>query len=203
MTKIILVRHCQAEGNLKRFFQGKIDSDITKEGYRQIAQTAELLSVEYIDAIYSSSLIRARKTADGINVYHELPINIDDRLAEIDAGDWEGKLLTDIEKEYPKQISNWRNNPSVFEAPNGESMAEVYERVNSALKDIITANKEKTVCIVSHGCAIMNMMCFAHGWGVENIKEISLGTNMSVNVMKFDDNFNCKILMENYVDHLQ
>lgn len=30
MTKIILVRHCQAEGNEKRFFQGRINTEITE-----------------------------------------------------------------------------------------------------------------------------------------------------------------------------
>lgn len=32
MTKIILVRHCQAEGNEKRFFQGRINTEITEKG---------------------------------------------------------------------------------------------------------------------------------------------------------------------------
>ena len=51
MTKMIIVRHCQAEGNLKRFFQGTIDSDITPEDADQIAQAHELLRSEPIDVI--------------------------------------------------------------------------------------------------------------------------------------------------------
>ena len=86
MTKLILLRHCQAEGNLKRFFQGKIDSDITSQGRAQIGVTAELLAAEPIDVFYTSSLTRAQKSTDGINVYHEMPVITDDRLAEIDAG---------------------------------------------------------------------------------------------------------------------
>ncbi len=203
MTKIILVRHCQAEGNLKRFFQGKIDSDITQLGSKQIAQTAELLSNEPIDVIYSSPKKRARLSAEGINIYHEVEIKIDDRIVEIDAGKWEGIPLVEIEKIYPEQFFNWRNNPAKFSAPDGESMVEVYNRVKPALLSIASDNKDKTVCIVSHGCAIKNMMCFAHGWGIENIKEVPLGTNMSVNVLTFDDNLEPTIIIENYTDHLQ
>lgn len=203
MTKVILVRHCQAEGNLKRFFQGKIDSDITESGKQQIAQVAQLLSNEPIDELYSSPKIRALKTAEGINFYHELPLHIDDEIVEIDAGDWEGIPLTEIEKNDPQQMYNWKNDPANFHAPNGESMGEVYERVKKALLRIVKENPNKTICIISHGCAIKNMMCFAHGWTVERIKEVPLGTNTSVNIVNFDENFKPEILMENYTDHIQ
>ena len=202
MTKLILVRHCQAEGNLKRFFQGRIDSDITSKGREQIAKVAEVLSAEPIDELYCSSYQRARKTADGINLYHMLDIHIDDELAEIDAGDWEGKYLTDIEQIYPEQYSNWNNAPAVFAAPNGESMAQVYQRVSNALVRIISEIKGKTICIVSHGCAIKNMMCFAHGWDIDSIQQVPLGTNTAVNVVTFDDNMKPTVVIENYTDHL-
>ena len=202
LTKVIIVRHCQAEGNLKRFFQGSIDTDITDLGKRQIESTAKLLSGEKIDELYSSPKKRAMKTAEGINIYHKLPIKIDDEIVEINAGDWEGVLLTEIEKQYPEQMDNWRNNPAKFHAPNGESMAEVYERVKKALLRIAAENPNKTVCIVSHGCAIKNMMCFAHGWEVDNIKEVPLGTNTSVNIVAFDENLKPSILTENYTEHI-
>lgn len=203
MTKLIIVRHCQAEGNLKRFFQGKIDSDITARGRAQIGAVAELLSAEPIDVFYTSSLQRARLTTDGINVYHEVPVIIDNRLAEIDAGKWEGKMLTDIEKEYPQEFSDWHNNPSVFHAPKGETMSEVYNRMKAAVDDIIKDNNGKTVCIVSHGCAIKCLMCYLHGWSVSNIAGVPLGTNTSVNVVKAESGKLPEIIMENYTDHLE
>ena len=203
MTKVILVRHCQAEGNLKRFFQGRIDTDITENGRKQIGEVMELLCAEPIDEIYCTSLNRAKKTAEGINLYHEVPIHIDDSFIEIDAGDWEGKLLTDIAQEFPEQYENWCNNQKEFVAPNGESMAQVYERVKNGLVNIVKQNPNKTICVVSHGCAIKNMMCFAHGWTLENMDKVPLGTNTAVNIVEFDGNIQPKIILENYTDHLQ
>ncbi len=203
MTKMILVRHCQAEGNLKRFFQGRIDSDITRLGAKQIAQTAALLSNEPIDVIYSSPKQRAMKTAQGINIYHEVEIITDERIVEINAGKWEGVLLTDIEQLYPEQYDNWKNKPSQFCAPEGESMREVYDRVKKAIIDIAGKNRGKTVCVVSHGCAIMNMMCFLHGLAVDEIKQVPLGTNASVNVIEFDDELVPNVIIDNYAEHLQ
>lgn len=203
MTKLIIVRHCQAEGNLKRFFQGTIETDITPLGALQIEQTAKLLSNEPIDVIYVSPQKRALKTAEGINLYHEVEMRIHPGIVEIDAGAWEGVLLTDIEKRFPEQFYNWRNAPEKFEAPGGETMAQVYERVKKALLEIIEANKGRTVCVVSHGCAIKNMMCFAHGWELTRIGEVPLGTNTSVNVVGFSDELEPRIIIENYTDHLQ
>ena len=85
MTKIIIVRHCQAEGNLKRFFQGSIDTDITELGEKQIRSVAKLLADKPIEVMYSSPKKRAMKTAEGINAYHQLPIRIDEEIVEIDA----------------------------------------------------------------------------------------------------------------------
>ncbi len=202
MTKLIIVRHCQAQGNLERFFQGRIDSDITSKGRAQIGAVTELLAAEPIDVFYTSSLKRARQTADGINVYHNMPVITDDRLAEINAGKWEGRYLTDIEKEFPEQYSNWCNAPALFHAPDGESMSEVYNRMKAAVDDIIKDNDGKTVCIVSHGCAIKCLMCYLHGWTVDNIAEVPLGTNTSVNVVKADGKSRPEIIIENYTDHL-
>lgn len=202
MTKLIIVRHCQAQGNLERFFQGKIDSEITQKGRAQIGAVSELLSAEPIDVFYTSSLRRARQTADGINLYHDVPIITDDRVAEINAGKWEGRYLTDIEKEYPQAYSDWCNEPSVFQAPDGESMKQVYDRMKAAVDDIIKDNDGKTVCIVSHGCAIKCLMCYLHGWEVDNIAAVPIGTNTAVNVVKADGISPPEIVMENYTDHL-
>ena len=194
--------HCQALGNLERFFQGRIDSDITQTGRAQIGAVAELLSAEPIDIMYTSTLKRARLTAEGINVYHEVPLLIDERLSEINAGSWEGMLITEIEKNYPDEFHNWREEPAVFRAPEGESMSEVYDRMKAAVDDIIKANDGKTVCIVSHGCAIKCLMCYLNGWTVENVGNIPIGTNTSVNVVKADGINPPEIIMETYTDHL-
>ena len=36
MTRIILIRHCEAEGNIKRVFQGHTDADISENGRKQL-----------------------------------------------------------------------------------------------------------------------------------------------------------------------
>ena len=202
MTKLILVRHCQSEGNLHHFFQGRIDTDITDLGVRQIECTAACLADEPIDVLYVSSKKRAQKTAEGLNRFHHVPMKVDDRLTEINAGDWEGVALTEIAQRYPQAFDNWQHHPAVFEAPHGESMADVYARVSTVLMEIVQQEQNKTVCIVSHGCAIRNMMCFLHGGPLERIDEVPLGSNTAINVVTFDEQLRPTVIVDSSTAHL-
>ena len=56
-TKIFLIRHAEAEGNLFRVAHGQYDSVITPRGYRQLAYLRRRFQNETIDAVYGLSLI--------------------------------------------------------------------------------------------------------------------------------------------------
>ena len=56
MTKIYLIRHAEAEGNLYRRIHGQYDSLVTPRGYRQIEALAERFRDVKIDALYASDL---------------------------------------------------------------------------------------------------------------------------------------------------
>lgn len=60
MTKIYLIRHAEAEGNLYRRIQGHWDGSITALGLQQIDALAQRFRHEHIDALYCSNLSRAR-----------------------------------------------------------------------------------------------------------------------------------------------
>lgn len=62
-TKIFLVRHAEAEGNLFRVAHGQYDSVITPQGYRQLAYLRERFRNEHLDAVYGSDLTRTHTTA--------------------------------------------------------------------------------------------------------------------------------------------
>ena len=67
MTRIILIRHCEAEGNIKRVFQGHTDADISENGRKQLDLLRLRCRNMQIDAIYSSPLKRAYQTDSTLN----------------------------------------------------------------------------------------------------------------------------------------
>ena len=202
MTRILLVRHCEAQGNTDSVFQGHTDCEISGNGATQL----ELLSIRCrnmpIEAIYSSPLKRARLTAEAINRYHRLPIRIDNRLIEINGGVWEGKSWSELPVLDAEQTDAWYHRPYEFAPKDGESMREVYDRIWDGVTDIVRANRDKMVCIASHGCAIRNFLCRAQGWPVERLNDVDWCDNTAISIIDFDEDMNSKVVLMNDASHL-
>lgn len=203
MTRMILVRHCEAHGNTTSVFQGHTDSDISGNGSDQLALLGLRCRSLPIEAIYTSPLKRARLTAEAINQYHHLPIQIEPGLIEINGGAWEGKSwLEELPKQYPEQFHNWNANPCEFCPEGGETMREVYNRIWEAITKIVKENQGKTVCIASHGCAIRNFLCRALHKPIEELKDVEWCDNTGISIVDFDDQLNSQVISMNDASHL-
>jgi broad specificity phosphatase PhoE len=202
MTRIILVRHCEAQGNTDGLFQGHTDCEISGNGTTQL----ELLGVRCrnmpIDAIYSSPLKRAYVTAEAINRYHNLPIQIEPRLMEINGGEWEGKPWAELPELYPEETERWNVRPYEFSPEGGETMREVYSRMWEGVTDIVKHNQGKTVCITSHGCAIRNFLCRALDKPIEQLNEVEWCDNTAISMIDFNEELRSKVVMMNDASHL-
>jgi broad specificity phosphatase PhoE len=76
LTKIILIRHGETEWNKEEIFRGRVNIELNETGLKQARLLAEFLADLKIEAIYSSPLKRASKTAEIIVSYHGLNVNI-------------------------------------------------------------------------------------------------------------------------------
>lgn len=186
MTTIYFIRHCEAEGNTKGVLQGRSDSDISGNSAKQLELVSLRLRNVPFSAVYSSPLRRAYKTAQAVNRYHGLEIRKDERLTEIDMGDWEGRSWADIESEGPEMLRIWNVQPGNFEAPGGESICHVGERMWQAALSIAQQNDGETVCVVSHGCAIRCLLCRALGKPMSEMGEIPWCDNTAVSIIEFE-----------------
>lgn len=154
MTKVYIIRHAEAEGNLYRIVQGHMDSYLTATGYRQLEYLAERFKDVHIDALYSSDLRRAVATAGAITKYHNLKLHKSPLLREICMGVCEGMSFGDMAHMDPKAMYNFNNDPANWAAEGAESYDSCAERFLSALGEITEENQGKTVAVVSHGVII-------------------------------------------------
>lgn len=60
----------------------------------------------------------------------------------------------------------------------------------------------KTVLLASHGCAIRNLLCWAHGWPIERLNDVNWGENTCVSVLEVDESGTPRLLLENDASHL-
>jgi broad specificity phosphatase PhoE len=158
-----LVRHGQTDWNLEGRYQGQTDPPLNAAGLAEAERAAALLADQPIDAIYTSDLQRAVQTAAAISRACGIPYQVEQRLREIDLGEWEGELFTEIKARYPDLIEARRRDPLDFHAPGAESLREVAERVWEATDAIATRHPGQTVVIVSHGVALAPLITRAAG----------------------------------------
>ena len=186
MTKIYLIRHAEAEGNLYRIVQGHFNSYITGKGHRQIAALAERFKDVQLDALYSSDLRRTVTTAGAITKYHDLPMNLEPRLREINLGICEGMSFGDMTKYDPVQMNYFNNDPGRWRAEGAETFAECTVRMVSVVTEIAVENAGKTVAVVSHGMAIRSVLARIMGVKSEDIADLPHGDNTAVTLLHYD-----------------
>lgn len=201
MTKIYLVRHAEAMGNVEEFFQGQTDCELSEKGKKQLELLAERFRDIPIEAIYSSPLKRTIDTAEAVNKYHNLTIIRDEGLIEINGGVWEGKPWADLPKLYPVEHDLWQNKMQDFYVADGERMTEVFERVKNAVDKIAAENDGRTIAVVSHGCALRNFLCYAMGKPISALKDVGWSDNTAVSLVEYENGVP-KIIFKNSNDHL-
>jgi broad specificity phosphatase PhoE len=163
-SSYLLFRHGKTDHNLgpetKHTFAGsKIDLPLNDEGIKNAKHIAEfLINRSDIDTIVSSNLKRSRQTAEiivdelknhQVNLNH---IKLED-LHEIDIGDFAGHTEEEVKELYPEAARNFYNGEiAKWNFPNGESYAQIKERVESVIKQLSRINHRKsTIAIIGHG----------------------------------------------------
>ncbi len=202
MTELYLVRHAQTGGNKTRTFQGRTDADITEEGEKQLVQLTKRFKDIEFDRVYSSPLLRARKTAQAVNLHHGRELVIDEGIIEIDVGEMEGIPFAELYKQYPDEVQHFMTTPHLFTTPGGESMMQVYERMATALGRIVGQNKGGRVVVVSHGCALQNYLAYALGYGPEGIHHAPVCVNTAVTHIRFTESGLPFVVTLNDASHL-
>lgn len=147
-TRLILIRHGQTVFNLKKIYCSFSDAGLDKSGIKQAEKLKTRLTKENIHRVYSSDLKRAFQFA-GL-LFKGLAIEKSAELREIDFGIFEGFTHSQLLKKYPELYSAWLNDPFNMVIPNGERFYDFRDRVRMFVKRIISANKNKTVALVTH-----------------------------------------------------
>jgi broad specificity phosphatase PhoE len=165
-TSLILVRHAETEANAafkevsKRVWQGATDTPLTSQGELQVAATATYLATLHrhyaFDILYTSSLPRARRTADAISKAIGLPVQEDYALREFDLGEWEGRTFADLE-DSENLWKRWEADPH-FAPPGGESPSMFQRRIVTVFESLASLHPSHTVLVVTHGGVIRNLL---------------------------------------------
>lgn len=140
--EVHLIRHTQPDV-AKGVCYGQTDLGVSGSFVKELEEVKKKLPTSF-DALYSSPLRRCRVLSESIN---ENPI-FDDRLLEVDFGDWEMKKWDDIPDQ---EIVPWMNDFVNTAPPNGESLLEMSQRVKAFWINLIQLKGDHIVVITHAG----------------------------------------------------
>ncbi|MFQ6122404.1 MAG: histidine phosphatase family protein [Dehalococcoidales bacterium] len=175
MTEIILVRHGETEWNVANIFRGRTDVGLNETGLRQAKLLAEYLSNVKIEAVYSSPLKRALKTAEIIASHHKLDVDIAPDLTDFNFGKWQGLYQQEVKDKYKELYAEWINHPEQVKMPDGESLDDVRKRAVPLVAKVI-AKYGGTVVLISHRVVNKVLICALLGLDNSHFWNIKLDT---------------------------
>jgi broad specificity phosphatase PhoE len=154
---ILFVRHGQTLVNREGRLQGRLDAPLTDLGLEQARLAAGGLAGCGASLVLTSPLQRAAHTAAEIGRALGVAVEVDDRLVELDYGDWDGRKLGEVSA---AEWERWRGDPS-FAPPGGESLEAVGRRVGEFCAT--WSGPDRTVVAVSHVSPIKAAVVWALG----------------------------------------
>ena len=160
---IYLLRHGAVQGAETRRFIGHLDVPLSPIGEQQCRVQAARLRDVPLAALFSSDLVRSRRSAEIIGAPHGLLPTIVPALREMDMGRWDGLTAGEIRAREPEAFADWMSRVGEFPFPEGESVPDLLARVAPAFDAIVAAHPGRAVAIVAHGGPNRALLCRALG----------------------------------------
>lgn len=158
LTRMVLVRHGEAEGNRELRYLGDHDAPLTARGTAQAEQVAQASGGYGVRAIYSSPLSRALETAWAMGRVVGTSPRVEPELREVSYGAWEGLLHAEVAERDPDRLREWEADSTVA-PPGGESLRDMAARVVACADRLAHAHGGECVTVVSHVGPVKALVC--------------------------------------------
>lgn len=185
--RIYFVRHGETTYSQTGSFCGAIDPELTPEGSQMAEQFAATYAKLPWNAVYVSPMKRTIATAKPLCDAVGIEMQLHDGLREIKYGEWEGKTVEEVKKDYEEDYINWLTEPA-WNAPTngGETSVEIASRSSLVIAEIQEKYKSGNVLVVSHKATIRIILCSLLGIDLGRYRYRIGALAASVSIVKFD-----------------
>ena len=188
MTTVILLRHAHSVANEKGILAGRASGvSLSTKGKEQAELlTSRLGSAQFRD-IRISPLERCLATLEPWLQSQDTSVRkkilFDPNVTEVDYGDWTGKKLLALS--LRKEWRVVQNTPSEMKFPKGESLLQMQQRAEKALRQSIKKTGTGVSLIVSHGDVIKSLIATALDLHLDKFQKIVIDP-ASISVLDFN-----------------
>lgn len=149
-TRVLLIRHGQSQGNAEGRFGGHTATPLSPLGHRQAEATAQVLSTETFDAIYTSDLPRAVETARPLARLTNLEVMKTEAFRERSVGVMEGLTFEEAAERHPDQYAALLRRDFEHVILGGESYRQMLDRASRQLDQAIEHYRDGRIAIFTH-----------------------------------------------------
>jgi len=172
MTTFFLARHGETVWHAEHRYAGNSDVALTRHGLGQAAALGAWAVDAHLDAIVSSPLSRARRSAAPAVETTGLDLRLDDRLVEIDFGDAEGLTPDEIAERFPAEWAEFSRAPASSPLPRGESGRDGIARALPVFDELVAEFPDGRVLIVGHATLIRLLFCELAGMDPDGYRDL-------------------------------
>ena len=147
--RLAIIRHGESEADILNVHEGRADFALTERGQRQAKAMAEYVRKHYaVSAIFSSTLLRARQTAEKLSAATGIAVICDEKLMEFNNGLLAGLPYEEAARKYPP-VADLPIDRAVY---GQESKLEFRNRAEDVLKRLrALPETEGLTVLVTHG----------------------------------------------------
>jgi broad specificity phosphatase PhoE len=156
---LVFVRHGETPPNRQGLLLGRADPPLTDRGRAQADDLARQLAERGATKVVTSPLRRALDTASPIAAACSVPVEVDERLIEIDYGEWECQPFAGLDADI---VARWHRDPDLV-PPGGESLVTVTARMAAFCEEMLDDETAGIVVAVSHVSPIKAAVTWALG----------------------------------------
>ncbi len=176
---VILVRHGESEGNIRRLMQGQLDLPLTEVGREQARLVAARIASMPVSAVYASPLSRAFETAEVIAMHHALPVQPVEALQEGGWGEAQGLTWAEVTARW--RVDDGRSLAEVI--PGAEATGALRARAARAIDALLDRHDDGVAVCVSHAGTIAQVIAHLIGMPEGHLPRMSTG-NTAVTVVE-------------------
>ncbi len=169
--ELYLVRHGQTASSRENRFTGSSNPPLTAVGEAMAESFARAYAGLRWEAIYVSPKLRALQTAEPLCRLAGVPATVEEGLAEIAFGEWEGLKLDEAEMRWPAEFAYWAADVASRGTPGGETAFAVAARAMRVVERIRTQHLEGNILVVSHKATLRIITCALLGLDVRLFRE--------------------------------
>jgi len=172
--RLFLIRHGEIRQHREKIFLGQADIPLSEKGKEQAKETAaelERLGVR-VKRIYASDLSRTMETAEiikeALKSSNDMKIVKEPKLREMSLGKWDGRFISEIKEEYPKEYQKRGENLLTYKFGHGsENFYDLRYRVLKGLQNILDQEESAgddsgDILIVTHWGVINALLSNLH-----------------------------------------